>query len=102
MVRDIFFPLRNLPIRAIDSLAQGRVQHSPDSSTIERPSPSPNVVLTRPIECATERLRVLLRPTRLSLKGPPASRVPPPPEGHPRAPKGTQGHRIGAQKRRTW
>ena len=46
------------------------------------PPPSPNLVLTHPIERATARLRVLLRPTRLSAALHTASSVPPPPEGH--------------------
>ena len=68
------------------------VQHSPARRQSSRPPPSPNLMLTRPIERATVRLRVLLRHTMLPATVPPASRVPPSPEGH----------NIGARKRRTW
>ena len=71
------FLLRNLPVRAFDSCAQGfsiplarrRSSCSP---------PSPRLVLTHPIERPTVRLRMLLRPTRLSVTVAPASRMPPP------------------------
>ena len=51
------------------------------------------MVLIYPIERASIRLRALLRPTRLfATTVPPASRVPPPP----------QGHQIGARKWHTY
>ena len=85
------FSLRNLLVRAFDSRAQ---RFSPPLARRRSncPPPSPNLVLTHPVECATTRLRVLLRHTRLSATVPPASGGPPPPEGH----------QIGARKRRTW
>ena len=64
------FPLGNLPVRALDSRAQGITTPLACQRWGSSP-PSPNLVLTRPysypIERATERLRVLRRRTRLSL-----------------------------------
>ena len=87
---EISLPLRNLPVRAFDSRAQGF------STLLARrrsscPPLSPNLVITHPIEYVTLRLRMLLRPTRLSATVPPASGVPSTPKGH----------RVGAWKRRT-
>ena len=74
------FPLR-YPLFALLIRAQGfstPLAHRRSSC----PPPSPNLELTHPIRRATVRLRVLRRPTRLSATVPPASGVPPPPEGH--------------------
>ena len=85
----ISFPLRSLPVCAFDSRAQGFIIPLGRRRS-SCPPPSSNLVLTHPIERATVRLRVLQRPTRLFATVSPASRVPPPPEGH----------QVGARKRR--
>ena len=83
---EISFSLRNPPVRTFDFRSQGF------SSPLTRrrssyPPPSPNLVLTHPVEHATVRLRVL----RLSATMPPAHVQLPP-----------EGHQIGARKRRMW
>ena len=84
VVRDSF-SLRNLPVRAFGSRAQGF--STPLTRMIEScPPSSPKLVLTHSIEHATVRLHELLRPTRLSVTVVPASRVPPPPGGPKGAP----------------
>ena len=87
---EIRFPLGNLPVRALNYRT-----HAFSTSLTRRQSscrpPSPNLVLTHPIERVTVRLRMLRRPTKRSATVPPASRVPPPPGGH----------HVGAWTRRT-
>ena len=90
-VRDISFSLGNLSVRACDSRAQAF------STSLARRRPrclprSPNLVLTRLLERATVRLRVLMRPTRISATVPPASRVP----------STSDRQQIGARKRHIW
>ena len=80
LARGQFSP-RNLPVRAFDSRTQGfSTPLARERSSF--PPPSSNLLLSRLLEHVTVRLRMLLRPTRLSATVPPASRVPPPPEGH--------------------
>ena len=78
---DISFSLRNLPVQACDSRAQG-FSPPPARRRSSCPPPSPNLVRTRPIEHYYQALRD---------NAPCLSRTATPPEGH----------QIGARKRRT-
>ena len=69
-----------------------KVRHSPGLSKMEFPRDLAKSGLSHPIERDTVNFLVLRGPTRLSMTMPPASRVPPPPEGH---------QVVGVRKRRT-
>ena len=81
MVRDQLSPQNPPPVHVFDS----RVQWCITPLALRRsrcPPSSPDLFLSHPNEPITVRLCVLRRPSGLSPKRPPASRVPHPPEVH--------------------